>query len=110
MKKILTLLAIAIIGVCFAAVSQAEDGSWTGYLSDAACAKDFEKASKDHTACSKGCVKRGGSWALAMKESFHVLEIDADTADKHAGHHVVIEGTLDMDTNTIKVSSLKMAK
>jgi opacity protein-like surface antigen len=110
MKKILILMVIAILSVCFAAVSQAEDDSWTGYLSDAACAKDFEKASMDHTACAKGCVKRGDSWALAMKESFHVLEIDADTADAHAGHHVMIKGTLDKDTNTIKVSSLEMVK
>lgn len=110
MKNTLTLLVIAIVCVCFAAVSQAEEGSWTGFLSDAACAKDYAKASADHTACAKGCVKKGGSWALAMKESFHVLEIAAETADTHAGHHVVIKGTLDKETNTIKVSSLEMAK
>ena len=110
MKKTLTLLVIAIVCVCFAAVSQAEEGSWTGFLSDAACAKDYAKASADHTACAKGCVKKGGSWALAMKESFHVLEIAAETADTHAGHHVLIKGTLDKETNTIKVSSLKMVK
>ena len=110
MKKTLALLVIAILCVCFAGISQAEEGSWTGYLSDAACAKDYAKASKDHTACSKGCVKRGDSWALAMKDGFHVLEIDAKTADSHAGHHVVIKGALDKESNTIKVSSLEMAK
>ena len=108
MKKTLALIVIAIVGLCFAA--QADEGSWTGYLSDAACAKDYEKASKDHTGCSKGCVKRGDSWALAMKDGFHVLDIDAKTADTHAGHHVVIKGTLDKESNTIKVSSLEMAK
>jgi hypothetical protein len=111
MKKTLALLVLAIVCVCFAGVSQAEDGNWTGFLSDAACAKDYEKASSgDHTACVKGCVKRGDGWALAMKESFHLLEIDAETADMHAGHHVVIKGMLNEESNTIKVSSLEMVE
>jgi len=110
MKRILGVLTITFACVGFAAFSQAEESSWTGYLSDASCAKNYEKSSADHAACAKACVKRGGDWALAMKEAFHVLDIDAETADAHAGHHVVIKGTLDEETNTIKVSSLEMAK
>ena len=53
MKKTLAFLVIAVACIGFVAVAQAEDGSWTGYLSDAACAKDYEKASADHAACSK---------------------------------------------------------
>ena len=45
-----------------------------------------------------------------MKDGFHVLEIDGETAEPHAGHHVVIKGSLDKESNTIKVTSLEMAK
>ena len=110
MKKWLALLAIAFLCLGAGALAQAEEGSWTGYLSDASCAKDYAKSSKDHAGCAKGCVKRGEQWALAMEDGLHILEIDAETADAHAGHHVVIKGTLDEETNTIKVSSLEMAK
>jgi hypothetical protein len=107
MKKLTILVAVLLI-VGFSGLASAEDASWTGFISDEACAKDYEKASADaHVACAKGCVSKGGNWALAMKEGHVVLKIDKEMAESHLGKMVVVKGTLDEATNTVKVSSVE---
>lgn len=111
MKKTVILVAAVILCFGFTMMAQAEDGSWTGYLSDENCAKDFAKSSSgEHAACATSCVKRGAHWALSLEDSLYVLDIDAETAEAHAGHHVTIKGTMDGETKVIKVSNLEMVK
>lgn len=110
MKK-LTLLVAPLLVLGLAAFASAGDGSWTGFISDEACAKDYAKASAEkHVACAKGCISKGGNWALAMKDSHVVLEIDKDVAESHLGKMVLVKGTLDESTNTVKVSAVETAK
>ena len=79
-----------------------------GYISDSSCAKDYAKSSSDkHVACAKSCISKGGKWALSMKDSNVLLDIDKDTAEKHLGHMVTVKGTLNKETNTVKVSSVE---
>lgn len=109
MKKMLPLLVAAFLLAGFAGLVSAEEGSWTGYISDEACSKDYAKASVEkHVACAKGCVSKGGKWALAMKDGHVVLDVDKDLAEKNLGMQVMVKGTLDMETNTVKVSSIEM--
>ena len=73
-------------------------------------AKDYAKASGEkHPGCAKGCISKGGKWALAMKDGLVLLDIDKETAEKHLGHPVTVKGTLDKGTNTVKVASVEMS-
>jgi Protein of unknown function (DUF5818) len=110
MKKAFALALVSVLTLGLGSFALAEDGNWVGYISDEACAKDYAKAGVEkHVACAKGCVEKGGKWALAMKDGMVVLDIDKATAEKHLGHPVTVKGTLDKATNTVKVSSVEMA-
>ena len=110
MKKTFALVLATFLLLLFAGFTFAEEGSWSGYISDEACAKDYAKASAEkHVACANGCVSKGGKWALAMKDGMVVLDIEKETAEKNLGHPVTVKGTLDKASNTVKVSSVEMA-
>ncbi len=105
MKKTLAFLAILLVAFAFTAAA-AEDTTFTGWVADEACAKDFAKAGNtDHKTCATACLKKGNA-ALALDGSLHLLDIDTETALKYAGSEVVVTGTLDDATNTIKVTSI----
>ena len=85
----------------------ADEGSWTGWISDARCAADYAKsATADHVGCAKICIKNGGQWALSMPNSVLILEIDGAEAEQYLGKEVVVKGELDKASNTITVSSV----
>jgi hypothetical protein len=110
MKKIFALVIACVLLVAFSGFTFAEEGSWMGYISDAACAKNYAKSSAEkHVACAKACVAKGGSWALAMKDGLVLLDIAKDTAEKNLGHPVTVKGTLDKESNTVKVTSVEMS-
>jgi hypothetical protein len=110
MKKTSVLLLAGALLLVFSSFTFAEDGSWMGYISDEACAKEYAKASGEkHPGCVKGCVSKGGKWALAMKDGMVLLDVDKDTAEKNLGHPVTVKGTLDKASNTVKVSSVEAA-
>jgi hypothetical protein len=110
MKKTFVVLVVLVLTVGFSGLSIAAEGSWMGYISDSACAKDFAKSSTEkHVACAKSCVAKGGHWALSMKDGLVLLDVDKDTAEKNLGQMVTVKGTLDEATNTVKVDSVEMA-
>jgi len=85
-----------------------EDMTFTGWVADEACAKDFSKAgTTSHAACASGCLNNDGAPALAMESGLHLLDSDAEAALEYAAMEVVITGTLDEATNTIKVTSIE---
>jgi len=88
----------------------ADEGSWTGWISDARCAADYAKsATADHVGCAKICIKNGGQWALSMPDGALILDIDVAEAEQHLGHEVVVKGELDTASNTITVSSVSLS-
>ncbi len=100
-----TLLFVASINFGGAA----DAGSWTGWIADETCAKDYEKsATAEHLACAETCLKRGGKLALSTPEGHFLLDVDPALAQAHLGHEVIVKGELDTQTNTIKVSSVSM--
>jgi hypothetical protein len=85
----------------------ADEGSWTGWISDARCAADYQKsATADHAGCAKMCVKNGQGWALSMPDGLVLLAIDGADAERYLGKEVVVKGELDTGSNTVKVSSV----
>ncbi len=108
MKKLLILALVLFASVAFAA---AEDMTYTGWVSDEACAKDFAKAGNaEHKGCATGCLSRGGGVALVSESGFHLLDITNEKAIENLGMEVTVMGTLDEATNTIKVTSIKASK
>jgi hypothetical protein len=108
----MSVAAVAILllsGFVSLGVASEEKGTWNGGIADEHCGKEYAKVAKaEHEACAKSCVKRGAKWALATKDAYFILEVEADEATKHLGHEVVVAGELDDKTNTIKVTTLSM--
>lgn len=99
--------AILVVGFVPLIAGSHHEGSWTGWIADENCAKNYEKAaSPGHSGCAKGCVKNGAKWALATKDGHFVLKVDAAKAEGNLGREVTIKGKLDKESNTIKVSSI----
>ena len=106
MKKLLVLAIVLLASAGFAVAE--EDTTFTGWVADEACAKDFAKAGNaEHQGCATGCLSRGGGVALASPDGFHLLDITNEKALEHLGSEVTVMGTLDEATNTIKVTSIK---
>ena len=111
MKKFifLTVMVLVLAGSTSFGVA-ADTDSWTGWISDARCAADYQKsATADHVGCANICIKNGGQWALSMPDGALILEIDAAEAEQHLGHEVVIKGELDTASNTVTVSSVSLS-
>ncbi len=99
--------SIALVGTSFAV----EKGSWTGWIADENCAKDSAKASKpEHKNCAASCMKRGAKPALATEKGVFLLDLGSTKAEDHLGFPVKVEGELNKETNTIKVSSVAKAE
>ena len=101
-----TLIVVASINFGVAA----DEGSWTGWIADENCAKNYEKsATADHLSCAKRCLARSLKLALSTEEGPFLLDLDPTLVDEHLGHEVVVKGELNILTNTIQVSSVSHA-
>jgi xylose isomerase len=103
MKKTI-LLSLSAAGAMFAA-------SFTGTITDSGCAKADHKAMNMGTdeQCVKACVKaHGATYVLWDGRKTYELS-DQKTPEQFAAKKVMVEGTLDGKTNTIKVASIKAA-
>jgi len=104
-SRYLVLPALALFA---ASVLSAADGSWTGRISDDMCGS--KNASEGTAECVSKCVKEhGAKYVFVNDADKKVYAIDAqDKVAAHAGHHVVVKGTV--DGNTLKLTSIEMAK
>jgi hypothetical protein len=109
MKKSLVRMGAVALVLAVASFSLAADGSWTGWVTDTACAE--KGASAGHAECAKKCVKdKGAKWALYTEadKSVWVLS-DQAAAGKMVGKEVTVKGTADAATKTITVASIEPA-
>ena|SRR5215471_14669017 len=110
MKKLVSrILILAVVaGFGFAALATAEDGTWTGWVTDDHCAAAGAKAA--HKDCAAKCVKeKGAHWAIydpTAKVTF-VLSGDDAMFEKMAASEVTVKGTMDKEKKTIKVTSME---
>jgi len=91
------LPALALLA---ASIASPAGGSWTGWISDDMCGAE----------CASRCVKEYGAKYVFVNDSDKkIYAIDAqDKVAPHAGHHVVVKGTV--DGSAIKLTSIEMAK
>ncbi|MFY9753141.1 MAG: hypothetical protein WBS18_11085 [Candidatus Acidiferrales bacterium] len=113
MKKALGtfgLAALLLACMSFATKAQDKDMSWTGWISDSACAA--KGANANHKACAEKCVKdKGASWVFVDEASKKVLKIhnqDAVNADTSLGQEVKVTGHV-MDDGELHVVSIAPA-
>ncbi|HXM93355.1 MAG TPA: DUF5818 domain-containing protein [Candidatus Dormibacteraeota bacterium] len=97
-----------IAAVLFAAaMAMAGEGKWTGYISDSACGA--KGAKEGQAECTSKCVKeKGAKYVFVNDADKKVYAIDdQDKVAGHAGHHVVVKGTVAGDT--LKLEAIEMA-
>ena len=101
-------LAGLLLALCAAALVFAADGSWTGYISDSMCGA--KGANEKHADCAAKCVKEhGAKYVFVNDTDKKVYAIDAqDKVAAHAGHHVIVKGTVDGDN--LRLTSIEVAK
>jgi hypothetical protein len=106
-KRCLAVLAVFALASSLSLMAAGKEGTWTGIVTDKMCA--VKGANLTDADCAKKCVSMGSSWALyeSATKKVYVLA-PADKVEAHAGHTVVIKGTMDGDT--ITVTSVTMAK
>jgi hypothetical protein len=98
------LSALALLA---ASIATPADGSWTGWISDDMCGVKNPEGSGE---CASRCVKEhGAKYVFVSEADKKVYTVDAqDKVAPHAGHHVVVKGTV--DGNALKLTSIEMAK
>ena len=110
MKKVVsrTLILSMVLGFGLAALATAEDGTWTGWVTETHCGAAGAKAA--HADCAAKCVKeKGATWALynpTDKQQF-ILSGDDAMMLKMAAKEVTVKGTMDTEKKTITVTSME---
>jgi hypothetical protein len=91
------------------ALAFAGDGNWTGYITDSKCgAKAAHEGAED---CTVKCMKAGAKLVFVNDADKKVYAIaDQDKVTAHAGHHVVVKGSVEGDTLTIASIDMATAK
>ena len=109
MKKLIsrTLILAVVLGFGLATLATAEDGTWTGWVTDDHCGAAGAKAA--HADCAVKCVKeKGAHWALYNPSDKSVFLLSGDDAmmAKMAAKEVKVKGTMDKEKKTITVTSM----
>jgi Protein of unknown function (DUF5818) len=110
MKKAIFRFAAVALLIGMASFALAADmGSWSGWVTDTACAA--KGMSGSHADCATKCVKeKGAKWALVTSDKSVWVLSDQDGASKMAGKEVTVKGTADTANKTITVASIEPAK
>ncbi len=112
-KRLIAALAVLVlcggglVGSAFAAKSE----TFTGEVSDSMCGAKHAMAG-DKASCTRGCVKKGSSYALVVGDKVYTLKTDDKKSlaelDKLAGENAKVTGTAEGDTITVsKVAAAK---
>src|SRR5580692_11267224 len=102
MKNRTKLAAILGLALGAAAVVIAQQGSFTGTLTDSMCGATHMAKDKTPAECTQMCVKDGMKYALAVEKKGYTLEgHEADLA-KLAGQKATVKGTLKGGTLSVQ--------
>jgi len=120
MKRLISAAATSVL-VLVLLCHAGDDLSWTfrGEIADSQCALNVHSLTRSHqemlksksmggtsASCALYCIKYlGGNLVLTSRK--HVYHLDnQDLAMKYIGEKVLIEGTLDSKTDTIRISNI----
>jgi hypothetical protein len=110
-KKLISLAAVAVFALAFAAPTLAGDASkevkLTGYITDEWCGA--KNANAEGVGCAKACAKKGSDMAIYSDGKLYKLS-DKEAALKHLGVKVQVTGTLNEEGTTVQVTSIEQVK
>jgi len=98
MKRYLVMLSLLFTTIAYAM----DNGTWTGYISDADCGVKEDQAG--HAACAKKCVKGGAAPVFVVGDKVYTISNPKKVA-KFIGDKVTITGTI--TDNTISIAKIK---
>ena len=110
-QKISAAFAVLVLcGFGLVTLAAAASQTYTGEVSDSMCGAKHAMA--DKAACTRGCVKKGSSYALVVGDKVYTLKTDDKKSlaelDKLAGENAKVTGTAEGDTITVsKVTAAK---
>jgi hypothetical protein len=112
MKKLVsrTLILAIAFGFGLAALASAQDGSWSGWVTDTHCGASAKSASGSHKDCAVKCVKeKGAKWALYNPSDSSLFNLSGDDAmfEKMAATEVTVKGSMDKEKKTVTVTSME---
>jgi hypothetical protein len=94
-----------VLGITFvsALAMTAMAAEWSGYISDAGCAKKqtAKAGTADHEGCAKSCIKRGDKAVLVTPDGKIFQIANQDKVVEHAGEKVTLVGEIDADNITV---------
>src|SRR5213593_4157766 len=110
------LLALAGLSLFFAleqrAAAQARVKTIRGWLTDAACARGRANGGKftgGNPDCARKCVAEGSKIVLALPDQKKLLVVtNPETANSNVGNFIEATGTIDAESGTIEIKSLKL--
>ncbi len=114
MKKLM-LGVVAVMTLLSASFAAQKDASFSGEISDRACAKanSHEMMMKKHNVqtiedCIPACVKAGGKYVLFDTATMTIYGLDDQQKPApFAGKKVKVTGTYDKDAQTIHVTDIR---
>lgn len=110
-QKISAAFAVLVLcGFGLVTLAVAASQTYTGEVSDSMCGA--KHAMGDKAACTRGCVKKGSSYALVVGDKVYTLKTEDKKSlaelDKLAGENAKVTGTAEGDTiNVSKVAATK---
>ena len=110
MKRI---AAIAILGsltlASAAAAEQTKTVTWTGWFSDAQCARVTNGETKpNNTTCVKKCLEEGAAAVFISEQAKAIFTVkDHPSVKEDVGYRVELTGAVDEAAGTIAVTSVK---
>lgn len=111
-QRITAALAVLVLcGFGLVNLAAAASQTYTGEVSDSMCGAKHAMAG-DKAACTRGCVKKGSSYALVVGDKVYTLKTDDKKnlaeLDKLAGANAKVTGSAEGDTITVsKVAAAK---
>ena len=115
LKFAAAFLALASLSLAFTldqSAGQAQGNTIRGWLTDAACARGRANGGKftgGNPDCAKKCVAEGSRIVLALPDQKKLLVvINPEPAKSNVGNFVEATGTIDAESGTIEIRSLKM--
>lgn len=97
--KLAAVLALALGG---ATVVLAQQGSFTGTLTDSMCGTTHMAKDKTPADCTRMCVKDGMKYALSVDKKLYTLEGHEPELSKLAGQKVTVKGSAKGETVTVE--------
>jgi hypothetical protein len=109
MKNIYRSLCCVGLLLCVASFVSAADSTLKGQISDSMCGGSHAKMMAAHpdakmTAhdCTNACVKAGAKYVFISKgKTYNIANQDDPDLQTHAGHSVLLTGSIDGDTITV---------